>query len=297
MTRAREPRDRRLRARPRDASAARSLERVCALFPAVRDKLDAPAGVAVGRPAADGRDRPRADGAAASAAARRAVARPVADRSCKAMFGAIREVNAAGTAVLLVEQNVAMALDIAASRVPARGRPDRGRGHARRGVRQPGAAPRLPWRSAGALTCILHPQEQSNAQAHARRHRRQQPSRIDQPAPRQGVDEARRGSLRLAVDPHRRPADVQPGPRRCAARRRQSLHRRGRGRSRAAVRNPGAQPVDPGRAEERDRLGLEAHRQARSGAGTSRRSPARRSASSAPRSASSTCGRSSAFSA
>ena len=34
---------------------------------------------AVGRPAADGRDRPRADGAAAAAAARRAVARPVAD--------------------------------------------------------------------------------------------------------------------------------------------------------------------------------------------------------------------------
>ena len=43
----------------------------------------------------------------------------------KAMFGAIREVNASGTSVLLVEQNVAMALDIADARVSARGRPDR----------------------------------------------------------------------------------------------------------------------------------------------------------------------------
>ena len=31
----------------------------------------------------------------------------------QSMFGAIRDVNAAGTAILLVEQNVAMALDIA----------------------------------------------------------------------------------------------------------------------------------------------------------------------------------------
>jgi branched-chain amino acid transport system ATP-binding protein len=47
------------------------------------------------------------------------------------MFRAIREVNAAGTAVLLVEQNIVMALDIATraylleeGRVAAEGSPD-----------------------------------------------------------------------------------------------------------------------------------------------------------------------------
>jgi branched-chain amino acid transport system ATP-binding protein len=40
------------------ATRRQSLDSVCALFPAVRDKLDAPAGSPVRRPAADGGDRP-----------------------------------------------------------------------------------------------------------------------------------------------------------------------------------------------------------------------------------------------
>ena len=99
------------------ASGARSvrrqtLERVCALFPAVRDKLDAPAGTLSG-----GQQQMVAIG-------RAQMARPklllldepslgLSPLVVQSMFGAIRDVNAAGTAILLVEQNVAMALDIA----------------------------------------------------------------------------------------------------------------------------------------------------------------------------------------
>jgi branched-chain amino acid transport system ATP-binding protein len=85
---------------------------------------------AVGRPAADGRDRPRADGAAAAAAARRAVARPRA-AIVLAMFRRDPRDQRRGTAVLLVEQNVAMALEIATraylleeGRIVADGTPD-----------------------------------------------------------------------------------------------------------------------------------------------------------------------------
>ena len=99
------------------APAARSarrqtLERVCALFPVVRDKLDAPAGTLSG-----GQQQMVAIG-------RALMARPklllldepslgLSPLVVQAMFGAIRDVNAAGTAILLVEQNVATALDLA----------------------------------------------------------------------------------------------------------------------------------------------------------------------------------------
>jgi branched-chain amino acid transport system ATP-binding protein len=117
------------------ARRAETLERVLGSFPMLRERLGAPAGALSG-----GQQQMLAIGRAMMACPRVLLldepSLGLAPAIVLELFRVVREINASGVAVLLVEQNVAMALDLARrayvleeGRIVAEGPPAELRGH------------------------------------------------------------------------------------------------------------------------------------------------------------------------
>ncbi len=95
------------------AAIAADLERVYAMFPILAERRWQDAGTLVRRRAADVRHRPRTDGFAEPAAHRRVVARALASHGRAVVRKPARGQQIGGVAVLLVEQDVMNALELA----------------------------------------------------------------------------------------------------------------------------------------------------------------------------------------